>query len=232
MITAIALDDEPLALGIIENFCKKIPELKLLKVFTKPKEAEQYLKQQLVQILFLDIQMPTKTGIDFAKSIGSNQKIIFTTAFSEFAVEGFNLDATDYLLKPFSFERFEQAVQKAIKQINLNELSEREADQFLQIKADYSTYRINYKDILFFEGFDDYVKIHLQQQKAIVARITLKALMEKISNTYFMRVHRSYIVPLNKVSIYRNKHLTVAEKQIPIGGAYLAAVEQTFQKNL
>jgi DNA-binding LytR/AlgR family response regulator len=230
MIKAIALDDEPLALGIIEKFCAKAGEIELLRTFTKPNEAELFLRTNEVDIIFLDIQMPTKTGIDFARNLSNSTHIIFTTAFSEFAVEGFNLEASDYLLKPFSYARFEQAIKKTIQLIKLKSKAKDEGEKVLQIKADYTLYHINYKDILYFEGFDDYVKIHLQQQKSIVARITLKSLTEKFTSDYFIRVHRSFIVPFHRITSYRNKHLTVADKLIPVGGAYQLIVEEQLQK--
>jgi DNA-binding LytR/AlgR family response regulator len=230
MIKAIALDDEPLALGIIEKFCTKSGEIELLQTFTKPAEAEQFLRENTIDIIFLDIQMPTKTGIDFAKSIPTSAHIIFTTAFSEYAVEGFNLEASDYLLKPFSFARFEQAIKKTINLIKLKSKELDEGEKVLQIKADYTLYHILYKDVLYFEGFDDYVKIHLQHQKPIVARITLKSLTEKFTSDYFLRVHRSFIVPFHRITSYRNKHLSVTDKLIPVGGAYQLTVEERLQR--
>lgn len=220
MIKAIAVDDEPPALKILESFCKQTDLIILEKTFTKPSEAQKYLKRFPVDLLFLDIQMPSLSGLDFYKSVQQETMVIFTTAHSQFAVEGFNLSAVDFLLKPFTQERFLQAVNKASDFYNYTHNSERSQSQFLFVRADYSLIKIAIPDILFIEGLDDYLKIHLHNQKTIVTRMTMKAIMEKLPAKEFIRVHRSFILPFSRIENVRNKVITVAGTEIPIGSSY------------
>ncbi len=230
MIKAIALDDEPLALGIIEKFCQKLDYIKLEKVFTKPNEAELYLEKNQIDLVFLDIQMPSKSGIEFFKIIPSTCKVIFTTAFADYAVEGFNLNAADYLLKPFSFDRFKTAIDRVKEYYDLLKADPNHEDNYLNVRADYSLHRIKLNDILYFEGFDDYVKIITVHLKPIVARLTMKSLQDKLPNNQFVRVHRSYIIPLSKIDQVKNKLILIGEKEIPIGGAYETDFTKYFEK--
>lgn len=219
MIKAIAIDDEPPALKVLENFCGKTDFIRLEKTFTKPNEATTYLQKNAVDLLFLDINMPSVSGIDFFKSMQDKTMVIFTTAYSEHAVEGFNLNAVDYLLKPYTFERFTQAVTKARDfQQYMNETGA--ALKHLVVKADYSLVKIDIANIQLIEGLDDYLKIHLANGKPIIVRMTMKAILEKLPEDNFVRVHRSYIVPLNKVENVRNKNITIAGQEIPIGNSY------------
>lgn len=220
MINAIAIDDEPPALKIVENFCSKIETIELTKTFTQPAEALKYIKKFPVDLLFLDINMPSISGIDLYKSVEQNTMVIFTTAYSEFAVEGFNLNAVDYLLKPFTFERFNQAVNKAVEYYNYTNHLPKEEEKFLFIRADYTLNKIPIADILYIEGLDDYIKIYIKNSKTIVARMTMKSMLEKLPASEFIRVHRSFIVPLNKIDGIRNKTIAIAENNIPIGSSY------------
>jgi DNA-binding LytR/AlgR family response regulator len=220
MIRAIALDDEPLALKVIESFCQKIDFFELEKTFTKTYEARKHLRKHPVDLIFLDIQMPTQNGMDFYASIEQNTMVIFTTAFSQYAVEGFNLSATDYLLKPFSFDRFSQAVEKAKAQYDIKNQVQNSEQNYLFIRADYSLNKILISDILFIEGLDDYLKIHIKNQKTIVARMTMKAILEKLPVNDFFRVHRSFIVSLSKIEKIRNKFITINNEEIPLGASY------------
>lgn len=221
MIKAIALDDEPPALDVLQSFCDKIDAIDLQKTFTKSDDAFKYLKKYPVDLLFLDINMPSISGIDFYKKLPHKTMVIFTTAYSEYAVEGFNLSATDYLLKPFSFSRFQQAVEKAYSQWKLQ--NQNPEQQYLFIRADYSLIKILISDILFIEGLDDYLKIHIQNQKTVVARMTLKAILEKLPSPEFIRVHRSFIVPISKIEKVRNKMIHIQEEEIPVSASYEAA---------
>ncbi len=223
MIRAIALDDEPLALKVIESFCNRIDFIQLEKTFTKTVEAHKYLRKQPVDLIFLDIQMPMQNGMEFYAEIEQDVMVIFTTAFSEFAVEGFNLNAADYLLKPFAFDRFEQAVEK-VKLLLEQQHKTQTEQQHLFVRADYSLKKILLSDILFIEGLDDYLKIHIENQKTIVARLTLKTIGEKLSASEFVRVHRSYIVPISKINKVRNKIIYIGEAEIPVSASF----EQNF----
>lgn len=220
MINAIAIDDEPPALHVLENFCSKIDSVDLQKVFNKPTEGLQYLSKFPVDLVFLDINMPALNGIDLFKTIQQRTMVIFTTAHSEYAVEGFNLNAIDYLLKPFTFERFQQAVVKAHDFFNLSVLKGYSLPEHLFIRANYSLHKIAFSDILVIEGLDDYVKIYTDKAKPLVARMTIKVLLEKLPQSKFMRVHRSYIVNLSHITRVRFKIISVADKEIPIGASY------------
>jgi len=226
MIKAIAIDDEPPALKVIENFCGRIDNLLLEKTFTMPAEALKHLRKFPVDLLFLDIQMPSINGLDFYKSVKQDTMVIFTTAFSEYAVEGFNVSAVDYLLKPFTFARFQQAVAKAEEYYNYKKQGNTETPKHLFIRADYSLLKIALTDIVYIEGLDDYLKIQLANGHPVVARMTMKAILEKLPPNDFIRVHRSYIVPFGRIESYRNKMINIAGTSLPTGSSY----EENFLK--
>jgi DNA-binding LytR/AlgR family response regulator len=221
---AIAIDDEPLALKIIDSFCQMNEKVQLVKTFLKPKDALKYLENFPVDLIFLDIQMPSVSGIDFYKELKRDIMVIFTTAHSEYAIEGFNLNAIDYLLKPFTGERFEQAVAKAIDYFTYTTNTGVVKQPFIYVRADYSLIKIDLQDIIYIEGLNDYLRIHLKNAKPVVARMTLKAIIEKLPTSEFIRVHRSYIVSLSSVQkIYaKNIHIRVHENIVPlqIGKSY------------
>lgn len=227
MIHAIAIDDEPLALQIIAHFCEQIDFVTLDKTFTVQSEALKHLKKFPVDLIFLDIQMPNKNGIDFYKLLENDVMVIFTTAFSEYAVEGFNVNATDYLLKPFSLERFEIAVQKARNELQFR--NNTSVQTHLMIRADYKLNRIEFEDILLIEGLDDYIQIHLKNKTKIVARLSMKNMLEKLPETKFLRVHRSFIIPINKVKTVQNKVIQVDEFSVPIGETYKEEILKILQ---
>jgi len=229
MIKAIAIDDEPPALRIIEKFCNNVDFISLEKTFTRPSEAQKYINKFPVDLMFLDIQMPSVSGIELYKSITHKIMVIFTTAYSEYAVEGFNLNAIDYLLKPFTFERFFKSVRKAEDYFNFIHQSENALRQFIFIRADHSLIKVQFRDILFIQGLDDYIKIHLGDKSILVARTTMKAIYEKLPAKEFIRVHRSYIVSVNKVEKIRNKNLIVRSVEIPVGTSYENVIEQYFK---
>lgn len=224
MIRAIALDDEILALRIIENYAEKIENLTLEKVFNKQSDAQKHLNKFPVDLLFLDIEMPTKNGLDFYKSISQNTKVIFTTAYSEYAVDAFSVNAIDYLLKPFSFERFKTAVEKVKDNSATHEV------KHLSIRADYKLHKINFGDIQLIEGLDDYIQIHLKDSTKITARSSMKNIMEKLSEKDFIRVHRSFIVPVNDIKTIVNKNIHIAKFIIPIGETYKDDVMKILNK--
>ena len=219
MLTCIALDDEPLALQVITKYVDKIYFLECKGTFTDAEEARQYLQNNQVDILFLDIQMPDISGIEFAKSLNARHTaVIFTTAFSDYAIEGFNVDAVDYLLKPIEYDRFLKGVYKAKEYVDY--LSNQELSQgYIFVKSDYQMVKIFLKDILFIEGLDDYIKIYLPQ-RSILTLMTLKTIMQKLPPKEFLRVHRSYIVPVSKIENVSKSRLRIGEKEIPIGISY------------
>ena len=225
MIKAIALDDELPALDVIEAFCSQLDFIDLRKSFTRTGEARYYLEENPVDLLFTDINMPAESGIDFYKSMSpllrlQKTMVIFTTAYSEYAVESYELQAVDYLLKPFTFGRFAQAVNKASEQYRFLHQSGEPQQLYLFFRVDYSLIKVAVADILFIEGLDNYLKIHLQGQKPVVVRLTMKAMLEKLPSKGFARVHRSYIVSLDKVQTVRNRIITIGEEDIPLSNSY------------
>ncbi len=219
MITCIAIDDEPLALEILKKYIAKIYFLDLKGTFTDAFEAKKMLDESPVDLVFLDIQMPDINGIELSRIINKkNTAVIFTTAHSEYAVEGFNVDAIDYLLKPIEYDRFLKATYKAKEYTDY--LSNQELqDGYIFVKSDYQMVKINLKDILYIEGLDDYIKIYLPH-RPVLTLMTLKTIAQKLPPKEFLRVHRSYIVPITKIENVSRTKIRVADKDIPIGTSY------------
>ena len=232
-ITAVAIDDEPLALSVIRAHCEKVPFIDLQKEFTEPHEALKYLKKFPVDLLFLDIHMPALSGIELYKAVPQKTGVIFTTAHSQYAVEGFELAALDYLLKPIPFDRFLQAAERAREFHRMGHLgagADGGSDaQHIYIRADYSLVKVAVADILYIEGLDNYLKIHLRDARPIVTRMSMKTMAEKLAGHRFLRIHRSYIVPLGDVDRVRAKTIFLKDgKELPIGAAYAEEVEKAF----
>jgi DNA-binding LytR/AlgR family response regulator len=231
MIRAIAVDDEPLALELIESYCNKIDFLRFEKSFTGTTSALQYMKKNPVDLLFLDVNMPSMSGIDFFHSLDHKPLLIFTTSYSEYALKSYELGAVDYLLKPFSFERFKKAVERANDTFNLVfNARVGEKEKFLMLKADSGLIKVMLNDILFIEGLDNYLKIHLKDQSPIVIRLTMKTLMEMLNESEFLRVHRSYIVSISHIESIRQKMITIAGEEIPVGRNYEDRLKTIFNK--
>jgi two-component system, LytTR family, response regulator len=215
----MAIDDEPLALEILKKYIAKIYFLDLKGTFTDPFEAKKVLDENPVDILFLDIQMPDINGIEFSKTINKkNTAVVFTTAYSEYAVDGFNVDAIDYLLKPIEYDRFLKSVYKAKEYVDYLGSQEMQ-DGYIFVKSDYQMVKINLKDILYIEGLDDYIKIYLPQ-KSILTLMTLKTIAQKLPSKEFLRIHRSYIVPVTRIENISKSKIKIADKEIPIGVSY------------
>jgi DNA-binding LytR/AlgR family response regulator len=228
MIKAIAVDDELPALQVVEIFCNQAGGIELERTFNKPTDAIRYISKYPVDLIFLDINMPSLNGIEFVKAIRQETMVIFTTAYSDYAVDGFNLNAVDFLLKPFSLERFQQAVRKAAEHFSMQKQKADGAEPgFLYIRADYRLIKIDLKDILYIESLDDYLKIHLEEQKPIVARMTMKTIIEKLPPQRFMRIHRSYIVSAERIKSIRGKQVQLEACELPIGNSY----EEEFLKS-
>ncbi|MCW3114517.1 MAG: DNA-binding response regulator [Segetibacter sp.] len=220
----IAIDDEPLALQLITEYASRIPFLTLEKTFTNPDEGKAWLQQNHVDLMFLDIQMPDINGLQFYKTLARKPLVVFTTAYSEYAVDGFNVDAVDYLLKPFEYDRFLKAVFKAREYLEF--LSSQELQMAsIFVKVDYQLMKINLKDVELIEGLDDYIRIHIKP-KPILTLMTLKSLQEKLPSAEFIRIHRSYIVPSSKIESFGKSKVKVAGKEIPVGSSYSEVYQQ------
>ncbi len=221
MIKAIAIDDEPMATKVIENFCKDIDIIQLDKCFNNSKEGLKYLNKFPTDLLFLDIDMPNINGLDLYKQLKQDTMVIFITTRVDYAIEGFNLSAVDYLIKPFKYERFVQAVKKANELLTFHSQNNTAIDtKHLFIRADFSLVKVVIADILFIEGLDDYIKIHLLHQKPLVARMTMKTILEKLPANDFIRIHRSFIVAVNKVERIKSKSVIIDDKEFSIGSSF------------
>ena len=227
-VTCIALDDEPLALGLMVSYIQKTSFLELRGQFDNPLDAMDFLEDNPVQLLFLDIQMPDLSGVEFARILDKNSKVIFTTAFDKYAIDGFKLEALDYLLKPISYEVFLKSANRAKSYFNLIASAETDpdskitsTDDYLFVKVDYVVKRIDYSEILFIEGLKDYVKLYVEtSDKPIVFHATMKSLEEKLPADRFMRIHRSYIVGLDKIKTIERDHILFGKERIPISKQY------------
>ena len=227
MIKAILVDDEPLALEIMETYINQIPEIQLVKKCENAFEDNEVLKSQHIDLMFLDIQMPQLSGIDFLRTLSNPPSVIFTTAYPDYAVEGFDLNAVDYLLKPISLERFLKAVNKVSEKLSAkraeHELNQPEADDFFFVKADKKLVKINFEDILYIEGLKDYVIIR-QDTGRVITLQTMKSLEDRLPETKFRRVHRSYIVNIKRITAILGNMVELMEggkiKQLPIGKNY------------
>jgi DNA-binding LytR/AlgR family response regulator len=232
MINVIIVDDEPLALDVLETYIEKMPDLHLVKKCSNAFEATAALKEFDIDLMFLDIQMPQLTGIDFLKTLADPPLVIFTTAYSNYAIEGFELNATDYLLKPISLERFMKAANKAIEQIELRRKENAAtveldgAEDFTFVKADKKYVKVKYADVLYIEGLKDYVIIRTTKGRVITLQ-TMKSLEERLPKT-FKRIHRSYIVNLDRIEAVLGNMVEVIEKNqakhLPIGKNYRDAL--------
>ena len=245
MINVIIVDDEPLAQDVLETYIEKIPDLNLVKKCSNALEANEALRSNEIDLMFLDIQMPQLTGIDFLRSLANPPVVIFTTAYSNYAVDGFELNAIDYLLKPISLERFLKAANKAIEQIELLRkgkegaapvaaaASEPETD-FMFVKADKKLVRVYYHDVVYIEGLKDYVIIR-QMDSRIVTLQTMKSLETKLPANIFRRIHRSYIVNINKIDAVMGNMVEVQEKgqakHLPVGKNYRDELFELINQN-
>ncbi len=225
IMNCIAVDDEPLALDVVEDYIKKIDFLNLVKKCCKASEAIEILQKEKIDLMFLDIQMPGITGVQLVKSIKNIPPVIFTTAYSNYAVEGFELDAVDYLVKPFTFERFLKAAGKAyslykLKDNTISTEENHDTKDFIFVKSEYKNIRLNFNDILYIEGLSDYIKIYLTGGKNILSLQSLKAFNEKLPSDNFLRIHRSYIISLNKINSIQKYRVFIGDKQISVGDSF------------
>ena len=235
MIRTIAIDDEPLALQLVTGYIRKTPFLELEGEFDNPIDAMEFISHQRSELLFVDIQMPDLTGIEFIRTLEYKPKIIFVTAFAKYALEGFKLEAVDYLLKPFNYEEFLKAAQKAK---NLIELEKKASEavtsnqDFLFLKSEYKIRRINFNDIIYIEGLKDYVKVYTVHEKSPILSLTsMKNLVSKLPGDKFMRVHRSYIVNLERIHTIERSRIVFGDTRIPVSDQYKDNFQRFLDRN-
>lgn len=226
MIKAIAIDDEPIALDIIKRFAERIPYLNLEKQFLNGVEAKEYLKDNEVQLLFLDVRMPDINGIDLFKDLEEKPLVIFSTAYSEYALSGFELDALDYLLKPYTFERFEKAVLKAKELLELKGILDNNPTLF--VKDGYQMIKVDLKEVLVLQALGNYIRF-IFQGREVLARMTIKEFLSEWADHTFLQVHRSYIININRINKIDRHTIWVEDMEIPIGGSYLEEVKERFR---
>ena len=234
----IIVDDEELARQLLEGYINKIPFLELAASCKNSLEAMQVLQQEQIDLMFLDIQMPELTGIEFLQTLQKKPVVIFTTAYKEYALEGYELDVIDYMLKPISFERFLQGVNKALEYLKLKKGArqqspandkpeagfQKEKDDFIILKADHKFHKVFHHDILYIEGLKEYVTFYTTDKKIIVLE-SLKKLEETLPSTKFMRIHKSYLINTGKVKTLYGNQVLIGEKYLPIGKSYAEEVK-------
>ena len=232
MIRCLAIDDEPLALQQIVTYINKVPFLELAAQCQSALEARQFLENDTVDAIFCDINMPDLNGMDFVKSLVSPPLIVFTTAYSEYAVDGFRVNAVDYLLKPFGLQDFQRAANRIKERLQNadphvgGDLQSPTQDDSIFLKTDYRIVKVSIPDIRYIEGMSEYLKVWLEgEQKPIITLLSMKKMEERLPD-YFMRIHRSYIVNLNKIQeVNKNRIIIDAQTNLPIGEMY----KETFQ---
>lgn len=229
MIRCLIVDDEPLALNLIDGYVQKTPFLELVGKCTNAYEALEKIASEKIDLLFLDIQMPGLTGMELSRSLKNGPKVVFTTAFEEYALEGFKVDAIDYLLKPFNYEEFLKSANKAREWLSVTSgISETDPDAFF-VKSEYKLVKIDLQKVLYIEGLKDYAKIFLKDQtRPVLTLMSLKSLEEQLPSQQFMRIHRSFIVRLDRIDLIERNKVVIGPVGITIADAY----KETFQTYL
>jgi len=228
-IRCIAVDDEPLALTILNEYASRIPHLEIIRTFTSPIEAATVIPHEKPDVLFLDIQMPEMRGLEFIKTLAYKPLIILTTAYAEHAAEGYNLDVIDYLVKPIPFERFMQAFNKIERMLAMANVQTAESQHdYLFVRSGYKSVKINLNEIMYIEGLKEYVQIHCSDRKYLKLD-SLKNIEQNFPPGRFLRVHKSYIVNIDHVKAYYGDTIELGSIDIPVGRAYKEAVNALFR---
>lgn len=237
VINCIAIDDDLSSLKVIKEYCSRIQFVNLAGTFTNPFEAVHTINNNQVDLIFLDIVMPQITGPEFLKTLYNPPMVIFFTAFREYASDAFECDAVDYLVKPVVFERFSKAVNKAFQLIKIKSPAEISVEEtpgiheFLMVKVEYTTIRVNLDEILYIEGLKDYVKIYAEG-RLILTKTTMKNIIEKLPSGSFFRVHKSYIISVDKIDMIENSRIVIGNQRIPIGESYRSSFFEIVNRNL
>ncbi len=234
-MNSIIIDDEPLAIDVLVDYCKKMDFIELEGTFTNPLEAISTIKEKKIDLIFCDIDMPQISGIDFIKSLDNKPMFIFTTAYSQYAVEGFNLNAVDYLVKPIPYNRFIKAVSRAKeiltykkKPANSNVFPSHgdtnESQNYIFVKAEYESIKINLNEIEYIQGLKDYLKVHIAgSNKAILTLMSFKEMLDKLPSNQFLRVHKSFVVNVTCIKTVQRNRIVINDVRIPIGESYKAS---------
>lgn len=232
IISCAIIDDEPLAAGLLESYVKRTPYLSLKGTYNSAIQAMKDLRDSPVQLLFLDIQMPELSGIEFAKILPKDTKIIFTTAFSQYAIDGYKVNALDYLLKPISYDDFLKSTDKALEWFSISMKQEiYQRDRFMLVKSDYKLQRVSLDDILYIEGLKDYVRFYLKGGEKVMSLMSMKKLDEYLPKPEFQRTHRSYIVHMTEVPLIDRFRIVFDDVYIPISENYKEEVQTYFDQH-
>lgn len=233
-LNCLLVDDEPIALNVLEDHIKKLPDLRLCGRCSNAMEAFSALQSNAVDILFIDIEMPGITGIEFIRSLKNLPIIVLTTAYPEFAVQGFELDVADYLLKPIAFDRFLKTIDKVLKKSAFGTIAtepqKTTENSFFFVKSNLDHIKLEYEKVLFIEGLENYVKIHCYD-KSIIAFSTMKNMEDLLARRGFLRIHRSFIINLSKIEIVRNSTIKINGRELSIGSSYKKTVLQVLKKH-
>lgn len=231
-IKCAIIDDEPLAAGLLESYTKKTQYLSLIGTYNNAIQAMKDLREDPVQLLFLDIQMPELSGIEFAKILPKDTKIIFTTAFPQYAVEGYKVNALDYMLKPISYDDFLKSTDKALEWFSIKLKQEvYSRDRFMLVKSDYKLLRVSLDDILYIEGLKDYVRFYLKNGEKVMSLMSMRRLEDYLPKPEFLRTHRSYIVHMTETPFVDRFRIVFGDVYIPISDNYKEDVQQFFDEH-
>lgn len=227
ILNCAIIDDEPLAADLLASYVAKTPELNLIGTFESALTAMKVLRDNPADLLFLDIQMPELSGLEFAKILPKETKVIFTTAFDRYAIEGYKVNAIDYLLKPISYDKFVVSVNKAMEWFSVaNKQKIMSQDRFIFVKSEYKLVPIKFDDILYIEGLKDYIKIYLSTEKrSVMSLMNMKKVEDYLPRPQFMRVHRSFIINMSKVDLIDRGRMVIGETFIPISESYKDVVQ-------
>lgn len=232
IISCAIIDDEPLAAGLLESYAKRTPYLSLKGTYNSAIQAMKDLRDSPVQLLFLDIQMPELSGIEFAKILPKDTKIIFTTAFSQYAIDGYKVNALDYLLKPISYDDFLKSTDKALEWFSISMKQEiYQRDRFMLVKSDYKLQRVSLDDILYIEGLKDYVRFYLKGGEKVMSLMSMKKLDEYLPKPEFQRTHRSYIVHMTEIPLIDRFRIVFDDVYIPISENYKEEIQAYFDQH-
>ena len=232
ILNCAIIDDEPLAVDMMKSYVEKTPFLHLTGAYNSAVTAIKSLREQPVDVLFMDIQMPELSGLEFAKILPKKTRFIFTTAFSQYALEGYDVDALAYLLKPISYEAFLKAAKKALDWFSQEDkLEAYRSDRFMFVKSDYKLVKVNFDDILYIEGLKDYIRIYLENGTKVVSLMNMKTLEDYLPKPEFLRTHRSYIVHMTKVKSVDRLRMVFGDTYIPISESYKDSVLAYFEQH-
>ena len=235
-MTCAIIDDEPLAVSLLESYAMKTPFLELKGCYGSGLEALKALSQEPVDLLFLDIQMPELSGLELSRMLSEETRVIFTTAFEQYALDSYKVNALDYLLKPISYTDFLTAANKALKWYELSHreaLPTNESRESIFVKSEYKLIQIELRDILYIEGLKDYVKIHLvNTSKPVLSLMSMRSLETALPSKHFFRIHRSYIVNIDKVSVFERGQIVFGDKHLPVSDSYREQLQQYINARL